>query len=64
MGCDTGTASPESKLTQQLASMREEVLCAIFLDLKKAYDALDRYRCLEIFEGYGVGPWAYRILQK
>ena len=28
----------------------------IFLDLHKAYDALDRSRCLEILEGYGVGP--------
>ena len=34
----------------------------IFLDLKKAYDALDRYRCLEIMEGYGVGPQAFQIL--
>ena len=26
-------------------------------------DALDRYRYLEILEGYGVSPWAHRILQ-
>ena len=43
--------------------MREEVLCVIFLDLHKAYDALDRSRCLEILEGYGVGPQARRLLQ-
>ena len=35
----------------------------IFLDLHKAYDALDRPRCLEILEGYGVGPKARRLLQ-
>ena len=35
----------------------------IFLDLHKAYDALDRSRCLDILEGYGVGPRACRILQ-
>ena len=35
----------------------------IFLDLHKAYDALDRSRCLEILEGYGVGPRARRLLQ-
>ena len=34
-----------------------------FLDLHKAYDALDRSRCLEIVEGYGVGPRARRLLQ-
>ena len=35
----------------------------IFLELHKAYDALDRSRCLEILEGYGVGPRARRLLQ-
>ena len=35
----------------------------IFLDLHKAYDALDRSRCLEILEGYGVGPRAQRLLR-
>ena len=34
----------------------------IFLDLTKAYDALDRSRCLEILEGYGVSPNARRLL--
>ena len=44
----TGTATLEAKLLQQLAALREEVLYVIFLDLHKAYDALDRSRCLEI----------------
>ena len=35
----------------------------IFLNLHKAYGALDRSRCLEILEGYGVGPPARRLLQ-
>ena len=35
----------------------------IFLDLHKLYDALYRSRCLEILEGYGVGPRSRRILQ-
>ena len=35
----------------------------IFLDLTKAYEALDRSRCLGILEGYGVGPGARRLLQ-
>ena len=34
----------------------------IFLDLTKVYEALDRSRCLEILEGYGVGPSARRLL--
>ena len=39
-----------------LAALREEILYRIFLDLHKAYHALDRSRCLEILGGYGVGP--------
>ena len=34
----------------------------IFLDLTKVYDNLDRSRCLEILEGYGVGPNSRRLL--
>ena len=43
--------------------MREEFLYVIFFDLRKAYDALDRSRCLEILEGYGVWPRARELLQ-
>ena len=50
-GPGTGTTTLEAKLIQQLASMREEVLYVIFLDLTKAYDALDRSRCLKILKG-------------
>ena len=61
-GRGTGTATLEAKLLQHLADMREEVLYVIFLDLTKVCDALDRSRCLEILEGYGVGPSARRLL--
>ena len=50
-GRGTGTATLEAKLLQQLAALREEVLYVIFLDLTKAYVALDTSRCLEILEG-------------
>ena len=62
-GCRKGIATLEAKLIQQLAALRGEVMYVIFLDLQKAYDALDRSRCLEILEGYGVGPRARRLLQ-
>ena len=61
-GRGMGTTTFKAKLIQQLAAMREEVLYVIFLDLTKAYDALDRSRCLEILEGYGVGPGARGLL--
>ena len=50
-GRSTGTATLEEKLLYQLAALMEEVLYGIFLDLHKAYDALDRSDCLEILEG-------------
>ena len=63
-GRGTGTATLEAKLLQQLVALREEVLYVIFLELTKSYDALDRCRCLEILEGYSVGPNARSILTK
>ena len=51
-------------MPQQLAAMREEVLYVIFLDLTKAYDALDRSRSLEILKGYGVGDRVRRLLRE
>ena len=45
-GRGTGTATLEANLLHQLSALREEVLYTIFLDLHKAYDALDRSRCL------------------
>ena len=63
-GRGTGTATLEAKLFQQLADMREEVLYVIFLDLTKAYDALDRSRILEILKGCGVGQRVRRLLRE
>ena len=62
-GHGTGTSPLEAKMLQQLAALRGEVVYAIFLDLQKYYDALDSPRCLEILEGYSVGPRARRPLQ-
>ena len=52
----TGTAILEVNLLHQVAALREAVLHAIFLDLHKAYDALDRSIFMGILEGYCVGP--------
>ena len=64
VGWGMGTASLETKLLQQLTDMREEVLYKVFLNLRKAYDELDRERCMEILMGYGVGPRTERILRQ
>ena len=62
-GRGTGTATLNAKLLQQLVDLREEVLYVILLELHKAYDALDRSRCLEILEGYGIGHRARKLLR-
>ena len=53
-GCGTGIM--EAKLVQQLAYREQCPLFGIFLDLRKAYDAMDRGRCLDILRDAGVGP--------
>jgi hypothetical protein len=57
----TGTAIMEAKLNQQLAWVDQEPLYQIYLDLRKAYDALDWGQCLKILAGYGVGSNLLRL---
>ena len=52
-GCRTGIM--EAKLVQQLAYHEQCPLFGIFLDLKKAYDAMDRGRCLDFWRERGWG---------
>ena len=49
----TGTAILEAKLHQQKAVLKQQPFFEIFLDLKKAYDALDRGRTISILRAYG-----------
>ena len=50
------------KLLQKITDMREEVMHTIFLELHKAYNALDTDRCMEILQVCGVEPHTCRIL--
>ena len=51
-------------MLQHLTSMWKEVLYGIFLDLLKAYDALDIRCILDILMSYGIGPQALHILRR
>ena len=42
----------------------QALLFCIFLDLRKAYDAMDHGRCMDILEDSGVGPRARRVIQQ
>ena len=57
----TGTATIEAKLLQQIAGVRNTPFFEIFLDLHKAYDALDRKRTLDTLRSYRVGERVIRL---
>ena len=44
--------------------IHETLLHSIFLDLRNAYNSLDRDHCIDILEGYGVESKTLHILQK
>ena len=59
----TGTAVLRNKLRMQTAFAKHVTLKQLYLDMKKAYDTLDRSRTLLILEAYGIGPNILRIIR-
>ena len=55
-GRGTGTAIMEATLNQKLMVIVHEPLFQVFLDIRKAYDSLYRWRHMEILREYGLGP--------
>ncbi len=58
----TGTAIIKAKLEQQLSYLELKPFYGVFLDLRKAFNAMDRERCIMILEGYGAGPRLVRLV--
>ena len=54
-GRGTGTAIMELKIVEYLASVDQDPLFLVFLDLRKSYDILDRWRLLQLLAVYGAG---------
>ncbi len=55
-GQGIGTVVIDSKLTQQLARIKQAPFYGVFINLKKAFDAMDWEQCLVILERQGIGP--------
>jgi len=61
-GRGMGTGIIEAKLVQQLAHLEQTPFFGVFIDLKKAFDAMDQGRCLTILALHGVGPQMLRLI--
>ena len=46
-----------------MAGIAHEPLFQVLLDVRKAYDSLDRERCLKLLRGYGLGLNLSRLLK-
>ena len=68
--CQVGVARKkqrEAAVTSTLA-LRQQFsvhgdMLELFLDLKKAFDSMDRERCIMILEGHGAGPRMIRLIR-
>ena len=59
----TNTAIGETKVRMQMVSMSSETTYQIYLDLRKAYDSIDRGRVLQIMKKYKVGKNLRRYMK-
>ena len=55
-GC--GTRIMKAKLAQKLTFIKQSPLNGVFINLRKAYNAMDRERCIDIVGEAGLGPTA------
>ena len=62
-GRGTGTAIMELKLAQDISRVDHEPLFVVFLDLRKAYNTMDRDRLIQTLKRYGVGPRMCGLLE-
>ncbi len=58
----TGTGIIEAKLVQQLAHIEQMPFFGIFIDLQKAFDAMDQGHCLGILVLHGAGPQMLHLI--
>ena len=62
-GRGTGMATLKTNMVQHLAGVFKDPLFQVFLDVRKACGLLYRKICMEVLNGYGLGPKLRRLLQ-
>ena len=63
-GRGVGTETLEENLAQDIAGLCHAPLLQVFMDVRKAYDSLERGRCMEILKGYGLRTNLQRLLHR
>jgi hypothetical protein len=58
----TGTTIIKAKLAQQLSYIKLKPFYGVILDLRKAFNTMDRERCLMVLVGYSAGPRIVRLI--
>ena len=49
-------------MVQKLAGIVHKLIFQVFIDVRKAYNSLDRGICMEILRGYGLRPNLQRLI--
>ena len=62
-GGGTGTVIMESNIEQKLEGTVHEQMFKVFIEIQTAYNSLDRWICMKILRGYGLGPNIQKIIQ-
>ena len=63
-GRGVATSTMEENLAHHLTGMCHGSLFQALLDVQKTYDFMDRGRCREILEDYGLGKKIWRLVQR
>ena len=61
-GMGTGTETLEAKLAQKLAGISNKLMLQVFLEVRKAFDSLNRGRYMGILRWYGMVQNTARLI--
>jgi hypothetical protein len=60
---DSGNQGPAGRPTPRDIQLELQPFYGVFLDLRKAFHAMDREQCIMTLEGYGAGPRMVRLIR-